>query len=80
MNNEHFTKFAEAFALAATAPTENDKKKVLEILQELSYFVAMSDIQGIKAYLIEDAIKKNASKKVIDNLKSFFPTTNGSIL
>ena len=80
MNNEHFKKFAEAFALAATAPTEKDKKQVLKILQELSYYVAMSDIQGVKAYLIEDAIKKNASKKVIDNLKSFFPTTNGSVL
>ena len=78
--DELFTQFAKGLVLVASAPNETKKIKAMEIVQDLSYSIAMEDIKIIKDYLIKRSYKENAPKKVRDNLKKLFPTTNGSIL
>jgi len=79
-NNELFKQFANGLVLVATAPNKKAKLKAAEIVQELSYSIALSDIKATKEYLIERAIRENAPKQVIKNLKALFPKLNGSIL
>tara|TARA_B100000214_G_scaffold73240_1_gene49146 strand:+ start:185 stop:433 length:249 start_codon:yes stop_codon:yes gene_type:complete len=79
-NKELFKQFANGLVLVATAPNKKAKLQAAEIVQELSYSLALSDIKATKEYLIERATKENAPKQVIKNLKSLFPTNNGSIL
>ena len=52
----------------------------MEIVQDLSYSIAMEDIKIIKNYLIDRSYKENAPKQVRDNLRKLFPTNSGSIL
>ena len=79
-NNELFKQFANGLVLVATAPNKKAKLKAAQIVQELSYSIALSDIFAIRDYLVERAIKENAPKQVIKNLKALFPKLNGSIL
>ena len=79
-NNELFKQFANGLVLVATAPNKKAKLKAAEIVQELSYSIALSDIKAPRDYLVERAIKENAPKQVIENLKALFPKLNGSIL
>ena len=79
-NNELFKQFANGLVLVATAPNKKAKLKAAEIVQELSYSIALSDIFATRDYLVETAIRENAPKQVIKNLKALFPKLNGSIL
>jgi hypothetical protein len=79
-NNELFKQFANGLVLIATAPNKKAKLKAVEIVQELSYSIALSDIKATRDYLVERAIRENAPKQVIENLKALFPKLNGSVL
>ena len=79
-NKELFKQFANGLVLVATAPNKKAKLKAVEIVQELSYSIALSDIKATRDYLVERAIRENAPKQVIKNLKALFPKLNGSIL
>tara|TARA_A100000172_G_scaffold39986_1_gene24392 strand:- start:47 stop:301 length:255 start_codon:yes stop_codon:yes gene_type:complete len=78
--DELFTQFAKGLVLVASAPNDTKKIEAMEIVQDLSYSIAMEDIKIIKDYLIKRSYKDNAPKQVRDNLKKLFPTNNGSIL
>ena len=80
LNSELLKQFATGLVLVATAPNKKAKLKAADIVQDLSYSIALSDIKAIRNYLVERAIKEDAPKQVIKNLKALFPTLNGSIL
>ena len=80
LNNELFKQFANGLVLVATAPNKKAKLQAVEIVQELSYSIALGDIKATRDYLVERAIRENAPKQVIKNLKSLFPKLSGSIL
>ena len=79
-NSELFKQFANGLVLVATAPNKKAKLQATEIVQELSYSIALGDIKAIRDYLVERAIRENAPKQTIENLKALFPKLNGSIL
>ena len=79
-NKELFKQFANGLVLVAAAPNKKAKLKAAAIVQELSYSIALSDIKASRDYLVERAIRENAPKQVIKNLKALFPKLNGSIL
>ena len=79
-NNELFKQFANGIVLVATARNKKAKLQATEIVQELSNSIALGDIKANRDYLVERAIRENAPKQVIENLKALFPKLNGSIL
>jgi len=79
-NNELFKQFANGLVLVATAPNKKSKLKAAAIVNELAYSFALSDIKATRDYLVERAIRENAPKQTIENLKALFPKLNGSIL
>ena len=80
LNSELLKQFATGLVLVATAPNKKAKLEAAEIVQDLSYSIALDDIKAIRDYLVERAIKEDAPKQVIKNLRALFPTYNGSIL
>ena len=79
-NNELFKQLANGLVLVATAPNKKAKLKAASIVNELAYSFSYSELKATRDYLVERAIRENAPKQVIENLKALFPKLNGSIL
>ena len=60
---ELFTQFAKGLVLVASAPNEAKKIEAMEIVQDLSYSIAMEDIKIIKNYLIDRSDEEYAENE-----------------